>query len=53
MTWNRLITEMSTAEFTCWVGFYQRENRERERAVEDAQDKAEARVMARKMAGLR
>lgn len=53
MTWGRLITDMSTREFTHWMAFYNLENRERKRAQEDAEDKANAQRVARRMAGLR
>lgn len=51
MTWDRLITEMSTSEFVHWMALYKLEDREQERARQDAQDKADAARAVRRLAG--
>jgi hypothetical protein len=44
---------MSTREFIEWIAFFQVEQEDQKRAMEDAQDRAHAQQVARQMAGLR
>jgi hypothetical protein len=52
-TRRELLRSMSTREFIEWIAFFQVEQEDQKRAMEDAQDRAHAQQVARQMAGLR
>jgi hypothetical protein len=49
MTRAELLQRMSASEFSYWVALYQVEQHERERAQQDAENKARAQRLARSM----
>lgn len=51
MTWRRLSSEMDARELTYWMAFFRRDQREQERARQQAKDNAVAADMARGLAG--
>jgi len=53
MTRSELLRTMSTAELIDWIAFFKLEQADQQRQMEDAQDKAEAQRVARRMAGMR
>lgn len=52
MTRKRLAREMPPREFPVWMALYNVEARERERAQQDADDKAKAASMSRNLSAL-
>lgn len=46
-----LLKTMSTREFIGWIAFFRLEQEDQQRSMEDAQDRAKAQQMARRLAG--
>jgi hypothetical protein len=51
MTRSELLRRMSVRELVDWMAYYTLENADRERAQQDAEDRAKAQQMARSLAG--
>ncbi len=51
MTRAELLTRMSAGEFAYWMAFYEREQREQERARQRAEDRAHAQQLSRRLRG--
>lgn len=52
MTRSELLLRMSSHEFAGWIAFYNREQREQERAQQIAEDKARAKQLSKTLRGL-
>ena len=50
MTWSELLRRVPVSEFIYWIAFFTLEEYDRQRSIENAQDRAEAMEMARQMA---
>mgnify|MGYP003581117805 CR=1 FL=1 len=51
MTRAELLRTMSTREYIKWIAFFQLEQEDQQRAMEDAQDRARAQQLAHQMSG--